>query len=363
MITATDITKLFGNNALRATINQLLVKKEYPKFTILCGPMGVGKSTMASIIAKTLTKDNTDNNSSVHIINCAAKPDISEIESNYLRYPPLEPIVVIFEEFHGLLKDSNEQTILLNILDKLPNNIYIIATTTELHKIQRPIVSRSIKFEFKLLSVKEMNYMLDSYLKTTNVAFDADIKSALVHTSKGVPRDLLKTVDLIMKGDLSNEQIMGLVEYVSDNSLFIIFSSLKSESVSFSIAISDLMLSMPSNQLQSMRDFWARFILMSKGSNEITIDKTIFKSLNELYDSKEIMLITETLLSTNNSKLILDLLHLNMKLTCTSNKQMVGVQKVEKTVKENESREIKPAIVNNKQKLTKSSLQQFKLKT
>lgn len=363
MITATDIAKLFGNNALRATINQLLVKKEYPKFTILCGPMGVGKSTMANIIAETLTKDNTDSTSSIHIINCAAKPDIAEIEATYLRFSPMEPIVLIFEEFHGLLKDSNEQTILLNILDKLPDNVYLIATTTELHKIQRPIISRSIKFEFKLLSVKEMNYMLNSYLKAQCVSFDSDIKSALVHTSKGVPRDLLKTVDLIIKGELSNEQIIGLVEYVSDNSLFAIFSSLKSEAVSFSLIISDLMLSMPSNQLQSMRDFWARFILMRKGSSEITIDKNIFKSLNQLYDNKEIMLITEALLSTDTNKLILDLLCLNMKLTNTSNKQMIGVQKVEQTVKQNESKEIKSISANHKQKLTASTLQQFKLNT
>lgn len=208
-----------------------------------------------------------------------------------------------------------------------------------------------------------MNYMLNSYLKAQCVSFDSDIKSALVHTSKGVPRDLLKTVDLIIKGELSNEQIIGLVEYVSDNSLFAIFSSLKSEAVSFSLIISDLMLSMPSNQLQSMRDFWARFILMRKGSSEITIDKNIFKSLNQLYDNKEIMLITEALLSTDTNKLILDLLRLNMKLTNTSNKQMVGVQKVEQTVKQNESKEIKSISANHKQKLTASALQQFKLNT
>lgn len=363
MITTTDITKLFGNNALRATINQLLVKKEFPNFTILCGPMGVGKSTMARIIAETLIKENTDKTSSIHVINCAAKPDISNIESNYLRFSPMEPIVLIFEEFHGLLKDSNEQTILLNILDKLPSNVYLIATTTELHKIQRPIISRSIKFEFKLLSVKEMSNMLDSYLKAQNISFNHDIKSALIHTSKGVPRDLLKTVDLIIKGDLSNEQIMALVEYVSDNSLFAIFSSLKTESVSFSVVIEDLMLSMPSNQLQSMRDFWSRFLLMRKGSTEITIDKNIFQSLKQLYDDKDIMLITEVLLNTDVNKLVLDLLHLNMKLTNTSNKQMVGVQTVQKTVKENETKGNKNVVVNSRQKLTKQSLQQFKLST
>lgn len=363
MIATTDITKLFGNNALRATINQLLVKKEFPKFTILCGPMGVGKSTMAHIIAQSITKQNTDKQSSIHIVNCAAKPDISDMESNYLRFSPAEPIVLIFEEFHGLLKDSNEQTILLNILDKIPSNVYLVATTTELHKIQRPIVSRSIKFEFKLLSIKEMNYMLNSYLTEQNISLSNDIKSALVHTSKGVPRDLLKTVDLIIKGELSNEQIMGLVEYVSDNSLFTIFSSLKTESVSFSLAITDLMLSMPSNQLQSMRDFWSRFLLIRKGSTEITIDKTIFKLLNELYDNKEIMLITEVLLNTDANRLVLDLLHLNMKLTSTSNKQMVGVQKVEQTVKENESGAAKTISVNSKQKLTKQALHQFKLNT
>ena len=178
-----------------------------------------------------------------------------------------------------------------------------------------------------------------------------------------MPRDLLKTVDLIIKGDLSNEQIMGLVEYVSDNSLFAIFSSLKTESVSFSVVIEDLMLSMPSNQLQSMRDFWSRFLLMRKGSTEITIDKNIFQSLKQLYDNKEIMMITEVLLNTDVNKLVLDLLHLNMKLTNTSNKQMVGVQTVQKTIKENETKENKNVVVNNKQKLTKQSLQQFKLST
>ena len=119
----------------------------------------------------------------------------------------------------------------------------------------------------------------------------------------------------------------------------------------------------PSNQLQSMRDFWSRFLLIRKGSTEITIDKTIFKLLDELYDNKEIMLITEVLLNTDANRLVLDLLHLNMKLTSTSNKQMVGVQKVEQTVKENESRAAKTISVNSKQKLTKQALHQFKLNT
>ena len=42
---------------------------------------------------------------------------------------------------------------------------------------------------------------------------------------------------------------------------------------------------------------------------------------------------------------------------------MVGVQKVEQTVKQNESKEIKSISANHKQKLTASALQQFKLNT
>ena len=358
----TDIVNLYGNTALRTTINQLLIKNEYPKFTILCGPMGVGKSTMAMIAAKHITSKNTEQSTSIHTINCATNRNIAELESNFFRFSTLEPIVFIFEEVHGLSKDNNEQTMLLNILDNLPDNIYIIATTTELFKIQRPIVSRSIKFEFKLLTTKEMNQLIESYIKGKNISFSSDVISALVHTAKGIPRDLLKTVDLIIKGELSNEQIFNLVEYVSDNSLFAIFSSLKSEAVSFSLVITDLMLTIPNNQVQSMRDFWSRFILISKGSTEITIDKNIFNSLNNFYNNKEVTMITEMLLNTNESRLILDLLYLNMKLTNTSNKDMVGVQKVMHYQNTIENIEQVATISNqSNQKLTKQSLQQFKL--
>lgn len=363
MLKIEEITQLFGNNALRAVITQLLSKKEYPSFTILCGPMGVGKSTTAQIIARKITQNNLSIETSVHTINCGAKPDIGNIEANFLRFSPTEPIVLILEEFHSLWKEDSGQTVLLNILDKIPKNVYIIANTTELHKIQKPIISRSIVFEFKLLSVKEMQQLLNSYLNANMIDFSIEVKDALIHAAKGIPRDLLKTTDLLIKGELSDNQIIELLEYVSDTSLYLVFSSLKSESVSFSKIISELMLSIPSNQLQSMRDFWARFILISKGSTEITIDKNILESLLQLYKKEDIFRITEMLLNTDDNKLVLDLIRLNMVLTNTTHKQMVGIQKVQQAAAITTSQENSNKVPVNKesQKLNKQTLQEFML--
>lgn len=321
MLEITSLNDVRGNNVVIYAIKTLLSKGSFPKVSIMAGSMGVGKSTVAKIVADEINKEGEF---ATQVYNFGNDVDLDEINTTVFKMNPAVPRAFIFEEIHGLSR--SQQTALLNMLDSQPSNVRVICTTTELHHILNTIKSRAAVWEFKLLGEKQLSMLLDDYLKERGVTLSNAAKLTLLKSCFGVPRDLLKNTDLAIAGEFTETQLDDLMGRVSEDLIFSLLCSLKSRSVDFASNITALTDSIGSNKLSQLRDFYTRFLLESRGIEGATISREKITTLQSLLSGEEIEKIGRALIRATSDTLVLELSLLNLELTRTGPKQLVGQQ-------------------------------------
>ncbi len=322
MLTINSLDDVRGNNVVIYSIKKLLANRTYPTFSIMSGNMGVGKSTVARLVAEALNMSEAP----VHIYNFGMDINMKELEETVFKMNPSEPRAFVFEELHGL--DKSQQTALLTMLDSQPSNVYIICTTTEIYKVLRTIRSRAHVWEFRLLGERQLAQLLDDYLEAEGITnFSKTAKSVLLKSARGVPRDLLKNTDIAIAGEFNSENLNQLLGQVSEDLIFALFCSLKTQSVEFTSNISQLMDEGSEHKLAQLRDFWTRYLLEQRGIDNPTISKDKLEQLSLLFSVDEAIKVARTLIRATEDTLMLELVALNMELTKTSAGYQVGQQK------------------------------------
>ena len=325
-----NLNELFGNKALLFMLQQMLSNHKYPSLSILAGPMGVGKSTTAKLIASYLAESD---NTRIKFFNFGTSQNLNEIEQAYFKNAPISPIVLIFDEFQYL--EYEQQRAFPAMLDNRPTNVYIIITTAEKRKILKPIVSRAQIFEFKPLTSTEMMKLLNEYsAKEFGSYCSKEISNLIIKKSNGIPRDLLNFVDMIFSSGISDDYFFQIFDSVADNQISFLFNTLKVSSIDFAEILQKITADFTIQRLKDIKDFWARYLLCRLNSKDKSLDKTYIKQLNELYTSSDLQKITKTLIDTNEENFLLDMLRLNMILTNTSKQALTGQQKVVKDKKQ-----------------------------
>ena len=321
MYEITSLDDIYGNSITLYSIKKLLEQKSFPKLSIFSGVMGVGKSSAAKIVAATLN----DSEVPVKTYNCGILENIDVLKDEVFSMNPATKRAFIFEEFHSIKREHQES--LLQLFDSQPTNVYIICTTTELSKIIRTVRSRAQVWDFKLLSEKQLEQLLDDYLQKSGVVMPNDVKQAVLRSSKGCPRDLIKHTDFALAGDFSAIQLDELLGNINDGVLLTIFSSLKSTPSDFVLVLDQLQDSTASEKIKNMHDFWLRFLMERSGAVRQTLSKAALSTLKSLFSDEEIQKITKVLLRATEDTLFLELLQLNMLLTHSTQSSVVGMQK------------------------------------
>ena len=308
-----------GNNVAVYSIRTLLERKCFPKLSIMAGVMGVGKTSIARVVAGMLD----DSGIAVKTYNFGLDVDMQKLQEEVFSLNPMRPRAFIFEEIHGLAR--SDQNALLQMFDSQSRNVYVICTTTELHKVLRTIRSRAQVWEFKLLSEKQLAQLLDDYLKMKNATLSDASKQSLLRACRGVPRDLLKSADFALDGEFTHTQLDALLGNVSDEVMFSVFCSLKSTPVDFIVNLEALMEEVSAAKLQAMNDL--RFLMERSGGMRKTLTTSMVKTLNSIYTLKEMSTIAKMLLRATPDTLMLELVSLNMSLTGSTAATSLGQQK------------------------------------
>lgn len=182
---------------------------------LFCGPRGTGKTSVARIFARAINCQDPVNGSPCG--KCAAckaliQPgnlDITEIDAasnngvdemrdlrEKVQYPPVSCRykVYIVDEVH-MLTDSAFNA-LLKTLEEPPSHAVFIMATTEPHKIPATILSRCMRFDFKLIPQEDLERHLKSILKKIGKDYDDEAISAIARAAAGSDRDMLSIADM-----------------------------------------------------------------------------------------------------------------------------------------------------------------------
>jgi len=204
---------------------------------LFCGPRGVGKTSLARVLAKALNcsrgptispcqeclncKEITKGTSlDVIEIDGASNRGIEDIKSlrenvklapSYSRYK-----IYIIDEVHQITPDGFNA--LLKTLEEPPSHVKFIFATTHPHKIPPTILSRCQKFQFHLLPLEKIVEKLKKIVEKENIESDEEILYAIAKASAGSIRDaeslLDQVVPLLLEKKISWDitSILGIIE-------------------------------------------------------------------------------------------------------------------------------------------------------
>ena len=163
-----------------------LVEKNALGHSFFYGPAGVGKTSLARVIAKEMGVDFYEFN--------ATSLKVEELRKVFSRYQNalLKPVVFI-DEVHRLSK--NQQEVLLPVMEKNEALILGASTSNPYYSLTSAIRSRSMLFELRALSEEELNNLLDKALAACECVVEEEAKRYLVKSSGGDARAMLKLLE------------------------------------------------------------------------------------------------------------------------------------------------------------------------
>jgi DNA polymerase-3 subunit gamma/tau len=207
-----------GQNHITGTLKNAIKNNQLAQAFLFCGPRGVGKTTCARILAKTINCYNitaeqeacgvcescvsfqTGHSFNFHELDAASNNSVDDIRSliEQVRIPPQAGRykIYIIDEVHML--SANAFNAFLKTLEEPPSYAIFILATTEKHKILPTILSRCQIFDFNRIQVEDIAAHLNTIALRENIAVEEDGLHIIAQKADGGLRDALSMFDQIV---------------------------------------------------------------------------------------------------------------------------------------------------------------------
>jgi DNA polymerase-3 subunit gamma/tau len=212
----TQFDSVVGQSHITTTLKNAIKSNHLAQAFLFCGPRGVGKTTCARILAKTINCENIgadgeacgtcpsctsfqENTSlTIHELDAASNNSVEDIRNliDQVRYPPQRGRykIYIIDEVHML--SSAAFNAFLKTLEEPPSYAIFILATTEKHKILPTILSRCQIFDFNRIQWKDMASHLASIATKENIEAEPAALELISIKADGGLRDALSMFDL-----------------------------------------------------------------------------------------------------------------------------------------------------------------------
>ncbi len=252
-----------GQQHVTTTLQNAIQSQHLAQAFLFCGPRGVGKTTCARILAKTINCTNLSADTeacgacascvafqenasfNVHELDAASNNSVEDIRSlvEQVRYPPQAGSkykVYIIDEVHML---SNQAfNAFLKTLEEPPSYAIFILATTERHKIIPTILSRCQIFDFSRIRVDDMRQHLRYVATQENIAAEDDALHLLAQKADGGLRDALSMFDQMVTfagNNLTYKDVVQNLHVLDYDYYFRLVDALLAENLSAALLLLD----------------------------------------------------------------------------------------------------------------------------
>jgi len=247
-----------GQEAITGTLRNAILTGHLAQAFLFCGSRGVGKTTTARILAKTINcfkrtpqleacdqcesceSFKTGNSLNVYELDAASNNSVDDIRAliEQVRIAPQlgNYKVYIIDEVHML--SSQAFNAFLKTLEEPPAHAIFILATTEKHKIIPTILSRCQIFDFNRISVKDIAAHLSKIAEKENVKAEPEALHLIASKADGALRDALSIFDQLVTfggGTISYQTVLTNLHVLDHDYYFKIIDYLKKEDIAGAI--------------------------------------------------------------------------------------------------------------------------------
>lgn len=208
--------EIVGQSHVTDLLKNAIASDKIAHAYLLTGPRGVGKTSVARIIAHAVNglEYSEDPHLDIIEIDAASNRRIDDIRDlrDKVHIAPVSARfkVYIIDEVHMLTGESFNA--LLKTLEEPPEHVIFILATTEVHKLPATIISRTQRFHFRPATTSDITTHLQSIADKEEIAYDPEAIAALAVHAGGSFRDSLSLLDQL--SGLSEKITTELVESV-----------------------------------------------------------------------------------------------------------------------------------------------------
>ncbi len=207
-----------GQSHITNTLKNAIKNNHLAQAFLFCGPRGVGKTTCARILAKTINCTNPTSEMeacdqcescvsfrngtslNIHELDAASNNSVDDIRSlvEQVRFAPPSGKykIYIIDEVHMLTTSAFNA--FLKTLEEPPSYAIFILATTEKHKIIPTILSRCQIFDFNRIQVEDIAHHLDFISKSEKIESDPEALHVIAQKADGALRDALSIFDQLV---------------------------------------------------------------------------------------------------------------------------------------------------------------------
>ncbi len=320
-----NFEEVIGQEQVTRTLSNAIAKNKIASAYLFAGPRGVGKTSMARILAKALDCEKgptatpcneceickeitAGNNPDVLEIDGASNRGIEQIRElrENAKFIPVKSRfkIYIIDEVHMLTTEAFNA--LLKILEEPPTHIKFIFATTQPDKVISTIVSRCQHFEFKPIKTSDMLLHLQEIAKKEEIKVEEDALRRIAVFSEGSLRDALSILDQLVsfseKNVITISEVNDLLGLVDKETYFKVVETIIHNDPPSLFAITNRLTSEGKNLLSFFDGFlkYFRDILLLKESHSFSSlleinneTREILQEQSKNFSSEELFRIVE----------------------------------------------------------------------
>lgn len=313
---AKNFNDLTGNEGSILLLKRALANRTLKNFIIMEGVNGTGKSSSATITAMSLLCENPQNGEPcLHCSSCQAILNMQPGSTNTRNFSRVNiptktadrdfdsllneifvlqnsdgNIVYVLEEAHAI-RDESSQEKLLDKIDHMPNNVYIIMTTTEANKLIDPLRSRAMEFQFTRLNKTSSTLLLDRICSQNGIVLSKEQKDLIIREGRGIPRDIIKLTEFVAQNNVTLDELRAyLGDTVTTESFIDLFTSLTEPNSYHALqALDEILSDCDLNVfIRQLKTFILNTIFLIDGGIKENFSKSEIAIIRETFSSRQL---------------------------------------------------------------------------